>query len=933
MIDLNLFRFRVGVFNNSKKRGSSSSSVSMVSITGNLGTDTRFLNISKLVVYLFLYLYYALCVLGMVAGMLVECKLKTFSLTRFHDVRDINHSHHCFSNVKLFSAILICFLVRRDLIFYNFFGFFFGIINKMSFRNHCFLNYKQTKSSVLFRITDKMKTIVTGCLLWLLTLNSILIVLCNPSILNPGPLSSVTVTSFNVQGLLPISQLDCENPTLDVTKICELNYYLTNERPDILMLNETWLKKSVSDNEIFPANDYKIFRLDRTPKTHPPDPNNSSKYRKNGGGVLIAVRRDLDIVSTKLEFSCAAEVLGITLKFSDGKKLILCSYYRVGNLSAKNHSEFSEYIRKARCRRGVVGIIVAGDLNFPRINWEEFSSTEVVDRLFLDTFSNFGIQQLVNSPTHYKGNILDLVLTDKPQLIFDLNVLNSNLPCKSDHYSVSFKIRSRCKRIKASKRDAYNYKRADWAALNSSFGAVDWESELAGDIETAWGSFNQIFFSIVNQHIPKIKIGGQSQPPWFDAEAHQLCRKKERLHTEYKNTKEPELRTKRYLKFSTCRRKFKDLVETKMGSSFEDNDDPNLITKKFWSYVKATSRNTRIPEMIHNEGIFKTKPIEQSVMFNSFFYQQFSEQSNYDTPVEIDPNDNQFNIDFDCQRVFSILSKLNASKAVGPDKIHGKVLKTCAYALSIPLSILFKKSYYTSSLPSDWKLAHIVPVHKKGSKSEVQNYRPISLTSLVVKVMERIVRDELMSKCEYMLDPRQHGFLPNKSCATQLVEFCDSLSLSLNKNIRSDVIYFDFAKAFDSVSHDIILQKLKTIYKINGYMLAFISNYLSGRWQQVVVNGSVSDRLPVLSGVPQGSILGPSLFVLFINDMTFGLNEDTNIMLYADDTKIWREMVVEEDYKILQKDIDYLLDWATQNKMRFHPSKCKVLTVSLFRPH
>ncbi|MCP4460940.1 MAG: reverse transcriptase family protein [Cytophagales bacterium] len=468
--------------------------------------------------------------------------------------------------------------------------------------------------------------------------------------------------------------------------------------------------------------------------------------------------------------------------------------------------------------------------------------------------------------------------------------------------------------------------------MNRNFNAVDWESELAGDIDAAWSSFNQILFSIVNQHIPKIKIGGKDQPPWFDAEAHQLCRKKERLHSEYKGTEDPELRTKRYLKFSACRRKFKDIVGDKMGSSFEDNDDPNLITKKFWSYVKATSKNTRIPEMIHNEGVFKTKPTEQAQLFNSFFYQQFSERSNYDIPVEADPTDNQFTIDFDCNRVFSVLSKLNANKAMGPDKIHGKVLKICARSLSIPLSILFKKSYYSGSLPSDWKMAHIVPVHKKGSKSEVQNYRPISLTSLVVKVLERMVRDELMSRCDHRLDPRQHGFLPNKSCTTQLVEFCDSLSLSLNKNIRSDVIYFDFAKAFDSVNHDIILLKLKTIYNINGRLLAFSSNYLSVRVQKVVINGSVSDGLPVLSGVPQGSILGPSLFVLFINDMIFGLNEGTNIMLYADDTKIWREMVVEDDYNILQKDIDYLVDWAIQNKMRFHPSKCKVLSVSLSRP-
>ena len=193
--------------------------------------------------------------------------------------------------------------------------------------------------------------------------------------------------------------------------------------------------------------------------------------------------------------------------------------------------------------------------------------------------------------------------------------------------------------------------------------------------------------------------------------------------------------------------------------------------------------------------------------------------------------------------------------------------------------------------------------------------------------MERIVRDELMLRCSRFLDPRQHGFLNGKSCCTQLVEYCDSLSISLNNNIQSDVIYFDFAKAFDSVNHDLIIYKLKNFYGINGRLLMFITNYLSDRIQSVLVNGSVSQILPVLSGVPQGSIIGPSLFVLFINDITSGLSNETNIMMYADDTKIWREINDDNDLKILQKDIDYLLDWAIRNKMKFHPDKCKVLSV------
>ena len=175
-------------------------------------------------------------------------------------------------------------------------------------------------------------------------------------------------------------------------------------------------------------------------------------------------------------------------------------------------------------------------------------------------------------------------------------------------------------------------------------------------------------------------------------------------------------------------------------------------------------------------------------------------------------------------------------------------------------------------------------------------------------------------------------FLKNKSCITQLIDFCDSLALSLNSHIRSDVIYFDFTKAFDSVNHDLILAKLKTLYSIDGFLLQFIANYLKDRKQSVVIGGYTSSEIPVLSGVPQGSILGPLLFVLFLNDIVDGLGSGTNIMMYADDTKIWRQIDSYDDHIIIQRDIDYLLDWAIRNKMKFHSSKCKVLMVSKFNP-
>ena len=245
---------------------------------------------------------------------------------------------------------------------------------------------------------------------------------------------------------------------------------------------------------------------------------------------------------------------------------------------------------------------------------------------------------------------------------------------------------------------------------------------------------------------------------------------------------------------------------------------------------------------------------------------------------------------------------------------------------------MFNLVYNTGYIPSEWKLANVVPIHKKDDRNKVVNYRPISLTSLVMKVFERILYDELLARTQEKIDPRQHGFLKNKSCNTNLLTFTESITRSLQEKIGTDVIYFDFAKAFDTVSHDLILQKLKVQYKIDGTLLKLFVNYLQGRKQQVIIDNAVSNSIDVLSGVPQGSILGPLFFVLFINDIYENIEANTTIALYADGTKIWREINSNNDCNILQKDIDTLYTWSKNNKMTFHPDKCKALSIYDFRP-
>ena len=384
------------------------------------------------------------------------------------------------------------------------------------------------------------------------------------------------------------------------------------------------------------------------------------------------------------------------------------------------------------------------------------------------------------------------------------------------------------------------------------------------------------------------------------------------------------------LKFKVSRLKFKSLIRSKMRANL-DYCNRNMLTKIFWLHVKSSKNFSRIPEVMFYEGLTANEPLAKANMFNQYFYKQFSEPSCYETNIEFD-NDITFDIDFSAPRVKLLLDNLDINKAQGPDAISGAVLKNCSETLAYPLSILFNLSYNTGYIPQEWKFANVVPVHKKDDKNKVINYRPISLISLVMKVFERILYDELLTRTIDKIDKRQHGFLRNRSYNSNLLLFTESIARSLHEKIGTDIIYFDFAKAFDTVSHDLILKKLKTQYNIDGTLLKFFAEYLRSRKQRVILDNFISESVDVLSGVPQGSILGPLLFVLFINDIYANIDNDSNIALFADVTKIWRDINSESDCETLQNDINTLSIWSRNNKMSFHPDKCEALSIYDCRP-
>ena len=272
---------------------------------------------------------------------------------------------------------------------------------------------------------------------------------------------------------------------------------------------------------------------------------------------------------------------------------------------------------------------------------------------------------------------------------------------------------------------------------------------------------------------------------------------------------------------------------------------------------------------------------------------------------------------------------LNINKSCGPDELHPRIIKELADQLSGPITDLFNQTIDQQTLPYDWKRALVSPIFKKESKSLAVNYRPISLTSVFCKIIETFMREKIMSHLQEhkLLSNKQYGFISGRSTTIQLLNYIDRCIQNIVDGGVVDTIYLDFAKAFDTVPRRRLTEKLQA-YGIRGKILDWINEFIRGRSQEVCVNGVKSEPAPVLSGIPQGTVLGPMLFVIYINDILDKLSSEG--LLFADDTKIFRTITSRDDAPNLQSDIKALEDWSKTWLLCFHPDKCHVLSLGKF---
>ena len=586
-------------------------------------------------------------------------------------------------------------------------------------------------------------------------------------------------------------------------------------------------------------------------------------------------------------------------------------------------------------------MLICGDFNLNKISWNPDPSNPTLppssaqdspESKFLECFQDCFLSQHVTEPTRYRKGIRDekptlddLIITKSEN---DVGTLSYDPSIGlSDHITLNFTL-NWSSIPKPEKRSIYLYDKGDYDKMQNMINNVDWNTELEGkSVEEALHSLETVYHNAVKECIPMKEVGSESRfkPLWMNANALRKVKRKHSSWVRYLNTKQGQ----DFLEYKNRRNEANHAIK-EARKEFEKTLAKNCRKnpKGVWHYIKSQRKTkTLIPNLLKADGSSTTTDEEITEVLNQQFFSVFTREDIANKPTIPRKDlitDDLISINIQREEVEKLLKALNPKKAPGLDNFHPTILKNTAQAISHPITKIFQISFESSELPTKWLQALVVPLFKKGSRSVASNYRPVSLTSILCKTLEKIVVRHIIQhlKSNNLQAKQQHGFTPKKSITTNLLEALNVWTEALMHNIPVDVLYLDYAKAFDTVPHQRLIDQVAS-FGIGGKVLSWIKAFLSNRQQKVKANGKESSWSPVISGIPQGSIMGPILFTIFVNDIPQKVS--SIISMYADDTKLYLPLVHEDATDIIADDLESLQEWASKMQMQFHPSKCKVI--------
>ncbi len=688
-------------------------------------------------------------------------------------------------------------------------------------------------------------------------------------------------------------------------KLPELEILLCSSEYDLVAFSETWLDDSVP-NALLSFGFYTVVRKDRECRI--------------GGGVALLIRRGLVYEQVDVP-QCFAGVEALVVDFQFGiAKLRVAVTYRAPNVSAdisSLHCTFLDFVYSVN-----YPVLQLGDFNLV-IDWKHlYAPGGGAAAEFAAKVIELSLFQLVESPTR-GPNILDLVLVNDP-----LPVLSccTNVPFStSDHESVVLCLAFQREKLPIG--SSHNFSKANYTEMNIFLANLDWHSVVVAcrDTEEACNTITAIIRDAIDLFVPRFK-GPRFVVP---LSIRQLRNRRMKLHRQLKCGDE----SVRH-QFQIAKNQYK-----RAAKSWQYNKEQYILnsgnSNALYKYVKSRRRYCEpIAPLRDSDGIVQLSDADKCDVLAKYYSSMFSQDNLLQYAMPLASVNKLSVIVTDPVDTYRILREMPAKTSMGPDGIPSCVLKNCSVSLALPLSMLYNLSFSSGTVPSVWKHAHIVPIYKKGVRSEPSNYRPVSLVSNIGKGPEELVCKSVLSHCvqNKLLCDEQFGFLPGRSAIGQLIDCFDIVTKALDEDLCVDIVYLDLTKAFDSISIRKLLLKLESL-GISGKLLQWLHSYLTVRTQAVKIGDNLSATAPVLSGVPQGTKLGPLLFLLYLEDIVPAIPVSVLIRIFADDIKLLYVFKRNAPPIELQSALISCASLLTDLDLSLQPTKCQVFHLGRDNPH
>ena len=702
-------------------------------------------------------------------------------------------------------------------------------------------------------------------------------------------------------------------------KIDEINFSMTNKFIDLIAFNETRLDPNITDNMVS-LDGYDVIRKDRS---------------RNGGGVCIYLRSSInykirkDLVPPELEAVC------VEIIKPHSKPFLVTTVYRPPSSLPEFFDDFEKLIKAIDNENKEVYIL--GDLNCNMLKTDKDAS--IPTKKIKSLYELYQLTQMIDEATRVTmttSSLIDHIVTNTPEKISDSGVIHTGI---SDH-SLVFAIRKISVIDKQENiLEIRNMKNFNEEKFIEDLLKQPWEHIYfsAEDPNAMWEIWKKLFLDVLDKHAPlQHKKIRSIKAPWITNDIKNLMNTRDRFKRKAILTNNEN----DWLNFGTTRNK----VNIKLRNAKKDYYSSKIAGQKFnpkkaWKSINSLLGRQNKPTVVNELTVGNntlTRPEDIAEGFNEYFsnigpdLSSKIDSSNYNFETYIKNAKSEFAAfqPVTVSQISHLLHGLSGNKATGIDKISCKIIKLAAPVISDSLTLTFNQAITLSSFPDEWKIARVVPLYKNGQRSIPGNYRPISVLPAISKIMERILHDQLynyLTKFDLFSDT-QFGFRKFHSTAGALLDCTNEWYINLDRKMFNLVVLIDLKKAFDTVDHQILLSKLE-LYGIKGQAINLLKSYLTNRKQRCQIRNSFSSERLIKCGVPQGSILGPLLFLLYINDLPHCLSK-TKPRLFADDTNLTASANSMTDLEAaVNSDLENLRKWLIANKLSLNVAKTEFILI------